>query len=306
MKYTYNGTKLLTKTASLQLPPMSGTYNMVKVSDEKAYAPMFNLGKILIFNPRTMIKTGEIDLAQYATGDNNPDPAYPFIRDGLLYVPLDQLGANWMPDHENKQVDVAIIDTQTDEVAKIASETASGMTFPTRPFLENMIFTDEKNDLYITCVGGFGMDSRLAETGLVCIRSGETEFDPSASWEMSQLTIAGTSYKVGSLTNAKYIGNGKLCAWVAIPELINNNPYTAKYSMAVLADMNAKTVQRIDGIPLSDGHSIFIETHDNLVVFGVYGDTQAGFFTYNPTTGEVSDGPVIATTGNPVYMYWFE
>ncbi len=306
VKYTYNGTKLLTKTASLQLPPMSGAYNMVKATEEKAYAPLYNLGKVMIFNPKTMVKTGEIDLAEYATDDNNPDPAYPFIRDGLLYIPLDQVGPNWMPNHEKKQVDVIIIDTQTDKVMKLISEKASGMTFPTRPFLENMIFTDENNDLYITCAGGFGMDPRLAETGLVCIRSGQTEFDASASWEMSQLTIEGTSYKVGAMTNVKYIGNGKLCAWVAIPELINENPYTAKYSMAVIADMKAKTVKQIQGIPMSDGHSIFIETYKNQVVFGVYGDTQAGFFTYNASSGEVSSGPVIATTGNPVYMYSFE
>lgn len=306
VKYTYNGTKLLSKSASLQLPPLSGAFNMVKVSDEKAYAPLYNLGKILVFNPTTMTKTGEIDLSQYAMDDNNPDPAYPFIRNGLLYVPLNQIGASWMPNHEKKQVDVVIIDTQTDQVTKIISETTSGLTFPTRPLLENMIFTDENNDLYIACAGGFGMDPRLAETGLVCIRSGQTAFDESASWDMSQMTIEGTSYKVGSLTNVKYIGNGKLCAWVAIPELIKDNPYTAKYSMAVLIDMNAKTVKQIDGIPLSDGHSVFIGTYNNQVVFSVYGDAQSGFFTYNPSNGEVSEEPVVATTGNPIYMYSFE
>jgi hypothetical protein len=169
-----------------------------------------------------------------------------------------------------------------------------------------MIFTDENNDLYIACAGGFGMDPRLAETGLVCIRSGKTEFDESASWDMSQMTIEGTTYKVGSLTNVRYIGNDKLCAWVAIPELINDNPYTAKYSMAVVIDMQAKTVKQIDGIPLSDGHSVFIGTHNNLIVFSVYGDSQSGFFTYNPATGAVSEEPVVSTTGNPIYMYSFE
>lgn len=306
IKYTYNGTKLLSKTASLQLPPMSGAFNMTKASDEKAYISLYNMGKIMIFNPTNMTKTGEIDLSPYATDDNNPDPAYPFIRNGLLYIPLNQIGASWMPNHEKKQVDVAIIDTQTDNVIKIISETASGLTFPTRPLMENMIFTDENNDLYIACAGGFGMDPRLAETGLVCIRSGQTEFDESASWDMSQMTIEGTSYKVGSLTNVKYVGNGKLCAWVAIPELIKDNPYTAKYSMAVLIDMNAKTVKQIDGIPLSDGHSVFIGTHNNQVVFSVYGDTQSGFFIYNPSNGEVSDEPIVSTTGNPIYMYSFE
>lgn len=306
VKYTYDGSRNLVKTSSIALPPMSGTFNMVKAGKEKAYASMYNLGKILIFNPETMTKTGEIDLAAYAAGDNNPDPAYLLIRDGLLFIPLDQVGPNWMPDPERKQIDVAIVDIETDQVIKVISETKSNLTFPTRPFLENMIFTDENNDIYITCVGGFGLDPRLSETGLVCIRSGKTEFDESASWDMSQVTIEGTSYKTGSLTNCKYIGNGKLCGFVAISELVNDNPYTAKYSMAVLIDMKTKTIKKIEGIPLSDGHSIFIETYKDLVVFGVYGDKEAGFFTYNPVTEEVSSGPVVSTAGNPIFMYSFE
>lgn len=306
VKYMYDGSRSLVKTASLSLPPMSGTFNMVKAGKEKAYASMFNLGKILIFNPEKMTKIGEIDLTMYAAGDNNPDPAYMLIRDGLLYIPLDQVGSNWMPSPERKQVDVAIVDITTDQVTKVISETKSKLTFPTHPFLENMIFTDENNDIYIACVGGYGLDSRLSETGLVCIRSGKTEFDESASWDMSQVIIEGTSYKTGALTNCKYIGNGKLCGFVAISALINDNPYAAKYLMAVLIDMRAKTVKKIEGIPLSDGHSIFIDTYKNQVVFGVYGDKEAGFFTYNPANGEVSDGPVVATSGNPIYMHAFE
>ena len=76
--------------------------------------------------------------------------------------------------------------------------------------------------------------------------------------------------------------------------------------MAVMIDMNAKTIERINGIPTSDGHSVFIEKYKNLVVFAVYSDKESGFYTYNPTSGEVSNGPVISTVGNPIYMYSFE
>lgn len=306
LKYTYNEATGLTKSGSLSLPPMSGAYSFVKYNDEKAYTPLYNLGKILIFNPTTMVKTGEIDLATYAYGDNNPDPAYIFIRDGLLYIPLDQIGPNWMPYSEYKQIDVAIVDIQTDAVVKIISEKTSGMTFPTRPFLKDMIFTDENNDLYIACVGGFGLDSRFPETGFTCIRSGKTEFDESASWDISQITIEGTSYKPGSLSNCKYLGNGKIVGFIIITELMTDNPYTAKYSMPVLMDMKTKTIKKIDGIPLSDGHSIFIDTYKNQVILGSYGDKQAGFFSYNPSTGAASDGPVISTSGNPIFMHSFE
>lgn len=306
LKYTYNETTGLTKSGSLSLPPMSGAYSFVKYNEEKAYTPLYNLGKILIFNPSTMAKTGEIDLASYGYEDNNPDPAFMFIRDELLYVPLDQIGPNWMPYIDYKQADVAIVNLKTDKVVKIVSEKASGMTFPTRPFLKDMIFTDESNDLYIGCAGGFGLDPRFPESGFICIRSGETEFDGSASWDISQTMIEGTSYKPGSLSNCKYIGNGKLAAYVSITELMADNPYTAKYSMAVLMDLKTRTIKKIDGIPLSDGHSVFIDTYKDNVIFAAYGDKSAGFFSYNPSTGVVSDSPVVSTSGNPIFMHAFE
>lgn len=306
LRYSYDNSQNLGSPASLALPPMSGAYSLVNVGAEKAYVPFYNLGKVLIFNPSTMTKIGEIDLSPYAFEDNNPDPAYMFLRDGLLYIPLDQIGPNWMPYPGHKQADVAIVDTKTDKVIKIVSEKTSGMTFPTRPFLKDMIFTDENKDLYIACAGGFGLDPRFPESGFICIRSGETEFDSSASWDISKTQIQNTSYKPGSLSNCKYIGNGKLCAYVSITEIMADNPYTAKYSMAVLIDLKAKTVKRIEGIPLSDGHSVFIDIYKESVVFAVYGDKNAGFYTYNPITEEVSDGPIISTSGNPIFMHAFE
>jgi len=306
LRYSYDGSQKLGSPASLALPPLSGAFSLVNVGTEKAYVPLYNLGKVLIFNPSTMNKIGEIDLSPYAFEDNNPDPAYMFIRDGLLYIPLDQIGPNWMPYPEYKQADVAIVDINTDKVVKVISEKTSGMTFPTRPFLKDMIFTDENKDLYIACTGGFGLDPRFTESGFVCIRSGKTEFDTSASWDISQTQIQNTSYKPGSISNCKYIGNGKVCAYVSITELIAENPYSAKYSMAVLIDMKAKTIKKIEGIPLSDGHSVFIDTYKEYVVFAVYGDNSAGFYTYNPDTEEASDGPVISTSGNPIFMHTFE
>lgn len=306
LKYTYDGTKSLGAPAVLKLPSMSGAYNLVVLNDTKAYLPFYNLGKIWVFNPETMTQTGEIDLTSYGFSDNNPDPAYLFIRDGLLYVPLNQIGATWMPYLNHKQVDVAIIDAKTDEVLKVISEKTSGLTFPTRPFLEHMIFADESNDIYIACAGGFGLDLQFSETGFVCIRSNQTEFDSSASWDISQTLIQGSNYKPGSIHNCKYIGNGKVFAYVAIQELIGNNPYAGKYCMAVLIDMKAKTIKKIEGAPISDGHSVFINRYKNQVVFAAYGDKEAGFFTYDPATDKVSDGPVISTVGNPIYIHTFE
>lgn len=305
-KYSYTSERTLKKTGSLILPSMSGAYGLVKYNNEKAYIHMYNLGKMLIINPATMVKTGEIDLTSYAFGDNNPDPSYPIIRDGLLYVPLNQNSSSWMPYPEHKQSDVVIIDISTDKVVKLISETKSGLTFPVRPALREMIFKDENNDIYIACAGGFGLDPRFPETGLLCIPAGKTEFDDSKSWDLSQTPIEGTNYKPGSLSSCKYIGNGKLCAYITISELIGNNPYTSRYMLAVIIDMKNKTIKKIEGIPISDGFSALIETYNSQVVFCASGDKVSGFFSYDPVSGKVSDSPVITTSGNPTFIHFFQ
>lgn len=302
-KYSYTPSGM-SGPMTLDLPPTSMMYNIVKVANDKAYLSGYALGKLWIINPNTLEKTGEIDLSPYAHSDASPEPAYGYVRDGLYYLPLDQVGANYMPYPDYQQVDVAIIDIATDEVVQVISETTLGLTFPTRPFMKNMIFGNEQNDIYIACAGYFGYVPDFPKNGFVCIPSGQQSFDVSRSWDISQTSIQGTSYTPASVYNCKYIGNGKLVAYVGIAELNGNNPYTAKNSMAVLIDLNARTIKKIEGIPLTDGHSVFIDSYNNLIVLSVYGEQQSGFFTYNPANEEVEF--VLSTAGNPAFFHSFE
>ena len=253
-----------------------------------------------------MQKTGEIDLKPYSHKDSSPEPAFGIVRDGLYYLPLDQINENFMPYEDYRQVDVAVIDTKTDKVQKIISEKTSKLSFPTRPMLRNMIFTDEHNDIYIACAGNFGLNPTYLNNGFVCIPAGSTEFDVSKSWDIKDNVIIGTdeNYKPASIFNCKYIGNGKVAAYVNIIELNGKNPYTSKNSMAVIIDMKAKTITRVKGVPLSDSHSVVVEFYNGQVFFGAYGDKQAGFFTYNPADSEAKH--VCTTTGNPIDLYIFK
>jgi hypothetical protein len=306
-KYTYNGTTNLGVPTKLPLPPNSGASNITIINDEKMYVPAYGIGKVLIINPKTMEKTGEIDLAEYAHSDNNPDPANGIIRDGLYYLCLDQVGADYMPYADYRQVDVAVIDPETNKVIKVISEKSTNLSFPTRPmdYVKGMIFTDEQNDMYIACVGKFGYDPSYFNNGFVCIPSGKTEFNVSKSWDISNTTIEGTSYKPASIFNCKYIGNGKLVAYVGIFELLDmNNPYTSRNTMAVLINLTAKTIKQIKGIPLTDGHSVCISSYNDLVIIGAYGSDKAGYFSYNPTTDEVIH--MVSTTGNPALFHYFK
>lgn len=295
--------KGLEKAAEMQIIPGSYPINLTQVSAEKAYIPTYVLGRIMIVNPKTLEKKGEIDLKQYAHNDASPEPAYGILRDGLYYLPLDQIGENWMPFADYRQVDVAVIDTKTDKVVKVISEKTSGLCFPTRPFLKGMVFTNEQNDIYMACTGYFGYDPTYLKNGFVCIPAGKQEFDETKTWDMSNTSIEGSTYKSATVFNCKYIGSGKVAAYVGIVELNGNNPYTARNSMAVIIDLNTKTIKKIEGIPYTDGHSVAIEYHNDEVLFAAYGVDASGVFAYNPTTGKVRQA--LSTSGNIAYMYFF-
>lgn len=295
--------KGLENAAEMNIIPGSYPANLTQVSADKAYIPTYILGRVMIVNPKTLEKKGEIDLKQYSHNDASPEPSYGILRDGFYYLSLNQLDENFMPFADYRQVDVAIIDTKTDKVVKVISEKNSGLCFPTRPFFEGMIFTNEQNDIYIACSGYFGYDPTYLKNGFVCIPAGKQEFDEQKTWDISNTSIEGSPYKSASVYNCKYIGNGKLAAYVGIVELNGNNPYTARNSMAVMIDLNAKTIKQIKDIPYTDGHSVAIEYHNGELYFSAYGVDAAGIFAYNPITEKVNH--VLSTSGNIAYMHFF-
>ena len=110
-RWSYDpATKKLTKGANLPAPAASMIGHLEKVSDSKAYLPLYGQGVVWIINPKTMEKTGEIALNKYAHGDTNPEPAMGLIRDGKYYLCLNQVdsGQGWQPYTDYQQSDVAI------------------------------------------------------------------------------------------------------------------------------------------------------------------------------------------------------
>ncbi|MFC2466286.1 MAG: hypothetical protein ACFNUV_00315 [Capnocytophaga endodontalis] len=306
--YTYDpSTQKLTKGATLATPANSMFGNLTIVSPTKAYVPLYAMGNVWIINPQTMQKTGEINLSSYAHGDTSPDPSMGILHNGKYYLSLTQinLGGGWQPYPDYQQSDVLIINPQTDIVEKVVSETTSGLTFPTRPMAQcrGMMFATERGDLYIATVGYFGFNPNNKKSGFLCIPKAATEFDTTKTWDISNTPIQGTNYKPACLFNTQYIGNGKVVAYVGISELYTANPYTAKSAMAVIIDLNAKSISQIRGVPLTDGHSILITKLKDKVIFGAFGSDKRGLFAFNPATETVEQ--ILTTTGNPAFFHAF-
>ncbi len=184
------------------------------------------------------------------------------------------------------------------------SETQSNFWWGARPTYENTIFTNEQNDIYIMSPGFYGFNPNHKKSGFLCIPNGKTEFEPSKTWDISNTNIEGSEYKPASVVNTKYIGNGKVAGFVSIQELFGSNPFASKNCMAVIMDMNAKTIKKVEGVPLTEGTSVGIEFHNGKVVFSAYGKDQAGFFTYDVETKKATHD--VITAGQAVFIHFFE
>lgn len=300
-KYSKSNGKL-NKIASLVLPDQSGA-NAIVTKGNKAYISLSKLGKILIVDHIKMEKIGEIDITSYAVGDKNPDPSQMIIRDNLLYVGLNQLVGGPTPDPKRAKVDVLIIDTNNDKPIKMITEEKSGFSMPTKPEADpNSIFMDEQGDIYINCISGFGMIGH--KSGFLRIKNGETEFDDSYQFDITNTTVEGEKNRANYIVMLKYkekgivYASGKINAYYSDPV----NYIKDRTIMALKIDLNTKTIKKLP-LPSSNNFSTGVSFYKDLVIFGLATTKDIGFYTYNPINNKSSDNAIIKTEG---YPYSFE
>lgn len=103
--------------------PSSTPYDLVFVSEEKAYLIQYEYDKLWIVNPSAAteadFKIGEVDLADFADADGVPEMSAGVIVEGKLYLTLQRLNRSdnsWRPGVATSQV--LVINTTTDAVEK--------------------------------------------------------------------------------------------------------------------------------------------------------------------------------------------
>ena len=304
-KWGRSGTKL-TKTATMPIPLNSVPRHISFVNATKAYLISL-IGKLFIFNPQTMELTGEIDLSSYAApGLAVPMFGSPFVHNGRVYGTLNQTDMTFHPATE-PQIELAVINTQTDKVERVIYEKASGIGIGAYTYGQQT-FIDEKGDMYLMCTGAYGMNPKY-KTGILRIKKGETEFDPTYNWVLNDQTIEGESGKTVWLLQSQYAGNGKMYATMDIPSYWANptspNWFTDKSLISVEMDIYNKTVKKLP-IPMTSSFGGAVEKYKNLIVFAINGRNDVGFYTHNPATGETSSDAVVKVDGAPAYFHWFE
>ena len=289
----------LSERGTLTLPANSGASNIVLASEDKAYISMQNLGLVMEFNPTTMQKVRDIDLNALAQPEVRVAPAAMVVRDGLLFVGLNQFDSQWMP--RLKQAEVAIIDTKAGKLLKKIVDTKHQLSFATRPIDAHSIFVNPKDGaIYLNCVGSFGFKPGF-DGGILRIKKGETEFDADYALNIAQAKVENFNHTLNYLATVRLGSDGKLYAMVASYELdASANPYLAKVMVPVCIDLEKRTVTYIPGVKPSNGLAAVAEANGK-IYFGVSNADDNGFYAYDLATKKIT-GLALRVQGFPTQM----
>ncbi len=297
--YTLQDNRLVSK-GEIALPANSGA-NAMEIVGNKIYLSYSYMGKIGVVDKNKMKVVKEIDITEYGVGDKNPDPSQIIERDGILYIALNQLKAGKpMPDQARAKVDVLLMDAKTEKPIKMITEETANMSMPTTVEGDDYsMFLDEQGDIYINCISGFGFLG--LDAGFLRIKKGETDFDKSYAFKITQTAIEGETHKASSILRMKYAGNGIVYATVDVHAYYSPQPdwFKDRTIFPVKIDLKAKTIKRL-GTPRSNNFGMCVGLYKDKVLFGLSTTTDNGFFVYDPKTDTMSDGAVIKTTGYPM------
>ncbi len=304
-RYVLNDANQLELKGSMALPANSSAAIVVEASDTKAYVCCQSLDLIVAFNPTTMTEISRIDVSSLRNEGVSAYPGALYIRDGILYVALEQFNAQWMP--VENALEMALYNVADDSFIKRIRSTAVGLSAPTRPVDNQSIFEDENGDLYINCIGSFGYIPGL-DAGVARIKKGETEFDESYSINLSKTKVSGLSCDyLNCMMMCRYTGNGKMYAYGFAMGLdpTNTNTYIARTGVGVIVDLYNQSIKVIEGLPHSNGHGVAMGRHKGKMVYGSANDDYNGFSTVDLETGAV-ESKVATVDGFPSFFYSFE
>jgi hypothetical protein len=282
--------------------------SIIFASDTKAYVALSGAGKLLIFNPSTMITTGEIDLSAYAMDadgnlggdDMNPEPSSGIIRDGKLYMGLMQVDS-FMTVMCRGRASVVIIDVETDTVLSHITDDRTCSTG--RPVMNLSVIMDENNDIYFNNLAGFGFYPDM-QSGILRIKDGEDSFDPDYYFSITDLEDLGLGDGQAShFMMDFYAGDGKWYVGLNFPSLVSNPPdYVADRSFEYYElDLYNQTATNL-GLPPTNGWATGVVLFGDEYLFGLSTVDGDGLFRYDPATDTADQTPYISTEGLPVVV----
>ncbi len=276
------------------------------LDEHTAYVSLKGRGKIAIFDPSSLAKKGEIDLSAYAVQDNNPDPGCNVLRDGKLFVALNQLNSphTSVP---NMGAQVAVIDIASKKVEKVITDNRTRVV---GLFRHSTAIKDEKGDIYFYSMGIEGMNP--LKDGFLRIKKGSTDWDKDYFFQLSTTPIEGMTGEVaGWILPCYYTNNGLSYASISLPKYtehtdIMESAVLDKNYQSIEIDLWNKTIKKIN-LPRTTSMGAFAMTkYKDDIVFGLVTANGSGYYTYNTKTKECSQNPVVTIVGEPSDIIAFE
>src|SRR5262245_26267073 len=148
-----------TTNGVLSVDSGSNPQDIAFVNANKAYVSRLASARLLIINPTTLTRLGELDLSSLAKpddSDGSPGPAYMLVRSGLVYVELR---------HEVANGEVAVIDATNDRIITV-------LQLHGKNPVSELQFSPTLNRILVSSVGDFtvndgGIDAINPDTNIV-------------------------------------------------------------------------------------------------------------------------------------------
>ena len=280
--------KIGSKTAELSLPGV-WVNHIYFVNEEKAYLGGM-LDSLLIINPKTMKRTGAIDLSKYKGDDALVvSPGTGVIVDGRLYVGLLQNVSDYAT---GNTAQVAIIDVKKDEVIAVAEDdrvAAVGSLDDS----QNQAFIVADGYIYCYSNASWGYAPGQVD-GFLRIKVGETKFDKDYAWLVTkQVAIEGVTKKGNFkyLSPTTYANGTKVYAFLNVMVDLQQvwtdmDSYHNNTCKPVEIDLAKKTMKAlpIDYSSSWASYGKYLD-EDGTVIFAVSTEKDGNaYFRYDPKT----------------------
>jgi len=292
--------KTLIKEAELSMGEEAGASAITFVNATKAYISLMNRGELLVLDLTDLTITKRLDLGKYALNDDgNPEPTEAIIRDGKLYLTLQEFDQTTYDCSGDAHV--IVIDTATDAVLSETTDARACIAGSHHEGTSGM-FMDEVGDIYVYNAGAFGYHAGRGE-GLLRIKKGSDQFDPDYhfSFKTQDLTgeIAGGA--VSYANGLYYTGNGKLYAYLNVPAFSSNPPDYAndRNFQPFEIDIKTKVIKKLP-LPAGVGWNHGIYEKDNALYFALSGVNGDGLYRYDMTSKTGGEAPALQTEGTPL------
>jgi hypothetical protein len=274
------------------------------VNEEKAYLGGM-LDSLLIINPKTMKRTGAIDLSKYKGEDALVvSPGTGVIVDGRLYVGLLQNVSDYAT---GNTAQVAIIDIEKDSVIAVAEDdrvAAVGSLDDS----QNQAFIVADGYIYCYSNASWGYAPGQVD-GFLRIKVGETKFDKDYAWLVTKEVAIDDVTKKGNfkyLSPTTYANGTKVYAFLNVMVDLQQvwtdmDSYHNNTCKPVEIDLAKKTMKALPiGYSSSwASYGKYID-EDGTVIFAVSTEEDGNaYFRYDPKTGKAKK---IATV-EPIPMW---